>query len=337
MSGICNPGRRGMVTKNIATQIALATAVVVGTAMTQAYAFGQNVSWLVQFDRTRGQLPESIAINKTGDIFVTLAPIHTVMKVSLDGTASTFAVLPPGTTQGVTTDPQGNLYVLLNTALGRLSNVGQLWRISRDGTTQTLLAAVNARDLNGLAFDDRGNIYISDSFGSNIYRFDSGGALEVWVHDPLFAPHPNPTPCGIHPFDPGANGVAFNHGILYVLNSTQATLIRIPVNPDGSPGTPGIFAGPTCHLFAADGLALDLRGNVYAAANIQNKIVRVAPDGSITTVAGAPADPLVFPSAIAFETSFGLQKHIYITNFAGPGGTPGVVTMDVGIPGQPLP
>ena len=60
MSGICNPGRRGMVTKNIASQIALATAVVVGTAMTQAYAFDQNVSWLVQFDRTRGQHPKAL-------------------------------------------------------------------------------------------------------------------------------------------------------------------------------------------------------------------------------------------------------------------------------------
>jgi sugar lactone lactonase YvrE len=304
--------------------------------ITQTHAFCQSVSWLVQFDRTRGQLPESIAISKTGDIFVTLAPIHTVMKVSLDGTVSTFAVLPPGTTQGVTTDPQGNLYVLLNTVLGQLSNVGHLWRISRDGTTQTLLATVNARDLNGLAFDDRGNIYISDSFGSNIYRVDSRGTLDLWVHDALLAPYPNPTPCGIHPFDPGANGVAFNHGVLYVLNSTQATLIQIPVNPDGTHGTPAVFAGPTCQLFAADGLAIDLRGNVYAAANIQNKIVRLAPDRSITTIAAAPADPLVFPSAIAFETSFGLQKHIYITNFAGPGGTPGVVTMDVGIPGQPL-
>jgi len=199
MSGICNPGRRGMVTKNIASQIALATAVVVGTAMTQAYAFGQNVSWLVQFDRTRGQLPESIAINKTGDIFVTLAPIHTVMKVSLNGTASTFAVLPPGTTQGVTTDPQGNLYVLLNTALGQLSNVGQLWRISRDGNTQTLLAAVNARDLNGLAFDDRGNIYISDSFGSNIYRFDSGGRSRYGCTTRCSHPTPTPRPAAFTP------------------------------------------------------------------------------------------------------------------------------------------
>jgi sugar lactone lactonase YvrE len=337
MSGIGKSGRSGMITKKTASHLAFASAVIVATAVTQAYGFGQNVSWLVQFNRSLGQLPESIAINKTGDIFVTLAPIHTIMKVSLDGAASTFAVLPPGTTQGVTTDPQGNLYVLLNTALAQPSNVGQLWRISSNGATQTLLAAVNARDLNALAFDDRGNIYISDSFGSNIYRFDKDGGMSVWVHDPLLAPYPNPTPCGIHPFDPGANGVAFNHGSLYVLNSTQATLIQISMNPDGSPGTPSIYAGPTCHLFAADGLALDLRGNVYAATNIQNKIVRVAPDRSITTIAAAPADPLVFPSAIAFETSFGLQKHIYITNFAGPGGTPGVVTMEVDTPGQPLP
>src|SRR5262245_42808578 len=233
MSGIAKSGRRGMITKKIASHLALASAVIVATAITQANAFGQSVSWLVQFDRTLGQLPESIAINKTGDIFVTLAPIHTVMKVSLNGTASTFAVLPPVTTQGVTTDPQSNLYVLLNTVLGQLSNVGQLWRISSDGATQTLLATVNGtRDLNGLAFDDRGNLYISDSFGSNIYRVNSRGELELWVHDPLLAPHTNPTPCGVHPFDPGANGVAFNHGVLYVLNSTQATLIQLPVNPD---------------------------------------------------------------------------------------------------------
>ena len=313
------------------------TILVLGlTAMRTAASAG--VSWLVQFDRTLRQLPESIAINKTGDIFVTLAPIHTIMKVTPDGMASTFAVLPPETAQGITTDPQGNLYVLLNSALGLPSNVGQLWRISSDGTNQTLLAAVaGARDLNALAFDHRGNIYISDSFGSNIYRLDSQGGFAVWVHDPLLAPQPNPTPCGIHPFDPGANGVAFDHDVLYVLNSTQAKLIQIPVNPDGSPGTPAIFVGPTCDLFAADGLALDVIGNVYAASNIQNKIVRIAPDRSITTIAAAPADPLVFPSAIAFETSFGLQKHIYITNFANPGGTPGIVTMDVGVPGRPLP
>jgi sugar lactone lactonase YvrE len=131
--------------------------------------------------------------------------------------------------------------------------------------------------------------------------------------------------------------VAFKHGILYVLNTTQATVVEIPVNPDGGAGTPGLFAGPSCELFGADGQAFDVRGNLYIAANIQNKIVRVASDGSITTIASAPAAPLVFPSAIAFETSFGLQKHIYITNFAGPGGTPGIVTMDVGVPGQPLP
>src|SRR5215813_1235549 len=133
-----------MTTRKFASQCTLATVVVFGMGLAQISAFGQGVSWLVQFDAMLNQRPESIAINKTGDIFVTLAPIHTIMKVTVDGTASTFAVLPPGTTQGVTTDPQGNLYVLLNTALAQPSNVGQLWRISSDGATQTLLAAVNA-------------------------------------------------------------------------------------------------------------------------------------------------------------------------------------------------
>src|SRR5215471_14724030 len=117
-------GRGKMTARKFASLFALATIVVFGTDVAQVCAFGQNVSWLVQFDRTRGQRPESIAINKTGDIFVTLALIHTVMKVSLDGTASTFAVLPPGTTQGITTDSTGNVYVLLNSALAQTSNVG---------------------------------------------------------------------------------------------------------------------------------------------------------------------------------------------------------------------
>src|SRR5215813_11973359 len=108
-------GRGKMTTRKFASLFALATIVVFGTGVAQVCAFGQGVSWLVQFDRTLGQLPESIAINKTGDIFVTLAPIHTIMKATVGGTASTFAALPQGTTQGITTDPPGNVYFFLMT------------------------------------------------------------------------------------------------------------------------------------------------------------------------------------------------------------------------------
>jgi sugar lactone lactonase YvrE len=86
-----------------------------------------------------------------------------------------------------------------------------------------------------------------------------------------------------------------------------------------------------------DGQAFDNFGNLYVAVNIQNKIVRIDATGNMTTIATAPADPLFFPSAIAFETGLGQRKQIFITNFAAMGGTPGVVTMDVGVPGRPLP
>ena len=54
----------------------------------------------------------------------------------------------------------------------------------------------------------------------------------------------------------------------------------------------------------------------------------------------APDDALSAPSDMAFGTGMGNRKQIFITNFAPPplgGGTPGVVTMDVGVPGRPLP
>jgi hypothetical protein len=50
------PGRKGIIGESIASELALATAVVVAITITQAHAFGQSVSWLVQVDRTLGHL-----------------------------------------------------------------------------------------------------------------------------------------------------------------------------------------------------------------------------------------------------------------------------------------
>src|SRR5437016_13845278 len=90
----------------------------------------------------------------------------------------------------------------------------------------------------------------------------------------------------------------------------------------------------------ADGTAFDNEDNLYVAVNIQRKIVRIDPSGNTETLAAAPGDPLYGPSAIAFGTGRGERKQIFISNFAPAGlggGIPGVVTMDVGVPGRPLP
>ncbi len=57
-------------------------------------AFAQ-VTAFVTFDRSQGQLPESIAIDKSGNIYVSFVGAHSVAKVTPAGVVSTFAVLPP--------------------------------------------------------------------------------------------------------------------------------------------------------------------------------------------------------------------------------------------------
>ena len=116
-------------------------------------------------------------------------------------------------------------------------------------------------------------------------------------------------------------------------------MVRIPVAKNGRAEVANYFAGPTCDLWGADGTAFDREDNLYVAVNIQNKIVRIDPNGNLETLAAAPADALYGPAAIAFGTVRGTRKQIFIANFAGPllgGGIPGVVTMDVGVRGRHL-
>jgi sugar lactone lactonase YvrE len=107
---------------------------------------------------------------------------------------------------------------------------------------------------------------------------------------------------------------------------------------DGSAGEPALVAaGP--ELFVLDGIALDVHGNIYALVIAQSKLVRVTPDGVITTLATA-GDGLDFPASLAFGTGKGMRKSVFVTNYAigPPGGAgPGVLKVDVGIPGLPLP
>ncbi len=143
------------------------------------------------------------------------------------------------------------------------------------------------------------------------------------------------------------NGIAYFEGDLYVTNSEKGLIVRIPVNPDGSAGEPEQVAGGEA-LFGLDGLEVDVHGRLYAALNVQNRVIRVDPGtGEVTDVAGAAGEPdpaLDFPASLAFGTARGMQKTLFITNYAllddGTDPTlagPGIAKMEVGVPGRPLP
>jgi sugar lactone lactonase YvrE len=166
---------------------------------------------------------------------------------------------------------------------------------------------------NALAFDAAGNVYISDSFQSTIWRTSkSGGAPTPWVVDPLLGTG------GVPPF--GANGLAFNRDAssLFVANTGNDTIVRIPLpgGPSAGPGTPEVFVNS---INGADGLIIDAADNLWVAANQADEIVVVDPTGRVIAKLGdfdgidrqgAPVG-LLFPASLVM-----VGKFIYVTNLS---------------------
>jgi sugar lactone lactonase YvrE len=171
--------------------------------------------------------------------------------------------------------------------------------------------------LNALTFDKQGRVYISDSAGGIIWRTGpNGGVPEKWAESQLLRPLGTPPTGATPPF--GANGVAFNkHGsALFVANTGDDRVIRIPVDGDGNAGTPEIFVNS---INGADGLIIDRDDNIWVAANQADEIVVIDKTGKVIAKLGdfdgidrqgAPVG-FLFPASLARHDGW-----IYVTNLA---------------------
>jgi sugar lactone lactonase YvrE len=156
---------------------------------------------------------------------------------------------------------------------------------------------------NALAQDRHRNLYVSDSFGGRIWKIAPDGTKAVWTQDARLVPD------GFPPF--GANGVAFDRSEqnLYVANTSNDTVWRIPVNADGGAGTLSLFASG---IDGADGIAFDVRGNLYVCANQADEIAVLSPAGArIATYRGTGSAALHFPASLVFR-----GRDLFVTNLA---------------------
>jgi sugar lactone lactonase YvrE len=207
--------------------------------------------------------------------------------------------------------------------LGFIADLGNgsvfTWNSATNTTTlaQSLPALpLNTPGPNAICFDTAGNAYISDSFQGIIWKTDkNGNNLTQWVPpNTLLTPGTGLNP----PF--GANGIEFNneHTAMFVANTANHTLIKIPVNGDGSAGTPERFI---TGINAPDGIVIDKHDNIWVDANQEDEIVVVDPTGKVIAKLGdfngisdngTPLG-LLFPASPAFSKD---GKFIYTSNFA---------------------
>ena len=164
--------------------------------------------------------------------------------------------------------------------------------------------------LNDITFDDVGNVYVSDSFQGIVWKTSRrGGTPTVFVDSPLLRT------TGVPPF--GANGLRFNNEetALFVANTGDRTVIKIPVSPAGKAGTPEVFANS---IAGADGLIIDGADNLWVVANQADEIVVVDPTGRAIAklgdfggvAAGTPIQ-MLFPASLRFSGG-----NLFVTNLA---------------------
>jgi sugar lactone lactonase YvrE len=302
-----------------------------------------------------GVTPRGVAVDKVGYVYVSFGKVledgeHILIwKFTPAGEGSFFAEIGRGTIGGLVVTANGDLYVAM--AAGADKGV---WRVDREGQKELLPKSNKIFFANGLAFDDRGTLYVTESVSvvslpprgpGGIWRIPRGGQAELWMRDELL----RGTGALGQPVWIGANGIAYYHGNLYVTNTEKGTVVRIPVWPDGSVGLPEKWAeledplpgSPLATKFPGvmgDGVALDVHGNLYVAVLTRSAVVRInLLDKSQETVAAIPLSPLDFPASLVFGTGKGERTNLFVTNL-GMGGWvgPGLVKIDAGVPGRPL-
>jgi sugar lactone lactonase YvrE len=309
-----------------------------------------DVRRIVAFDPAAGQLPEGLAADRAGNLFMSLSPLGQVLKLEPGATAPELFGSVSGIDAaagdlgmaGLAVDRRGDVYAAVNAKAAQ-----GVWRFDRKTGAATRLPGTEKIPFpNGLAFDRRGALYVASSsegpsaggvLQGGIWRVSRKGSVERILVDEVLGGLGQLIPGGI-----GANGIAHRDGVLYVTNSEKATLLRIRVRPGGSLGAPKVIASDP-RLAGADGLALDVRGNVYVAVITQSSIVRVGRKGVISHIADA-SDGLDWASSLAFGTRKRDRRTLYAVNFAlgtqfgnPPGAGPALLAIQIGVPGQLLP
>jgi len=217
--------------------------------------------------------PQGLAATAGGDLYVVDTGNSTIRIIPADGPVRTLCGVPP--------------------APG-----------SRDGTG----AQARMNGPSGIVQGPGGSLYVADTLNHSVRVVSPAGAVSTLAGTPGqsgLRDGPGAGQAGAAQFSgPAGVAVAAPGGVVtvYVADTGNNAIRRITLGPPvqvstlaGGPGGQGGFSdstGPGAQgaLFNSPaGLAVDPQGNVLVADRDNNAIRRIAPDGTVSTVAGDPA------------------------------------------------
>ena len=249
------------------------------------------------------------------------------------GEVQAFGMETPSTTEGITFDADGNLFVSTTES----DADDELLQVAVDATFEPV---AQAESILGLDSDPRGIVAAGIRTGELLLIDPATGVVEV-IAGGLDAPNfvvttPWDTVLvsddrfGENTIDevtwdgvvttwvegvPTPNGMVFSldQTTLYVASTFEEPgLWRVPVNESGEAGTAEKWVSFDEGTIP-DGVAIDSEGNVYVALNVVGQIAQVDPDGNVTII----AEQVGTAASLAFGQGEFDPCSIYATNLFG--------------------
>jgi trimeric autotransporter adhesin len=269
--------------------------------------------------------PSGIALDGGGNLYVADTQNQRIRKISPEGTVTTVAgngfggftgEVPPtggvrlGRGRDATTsqlqfpvavlpDGSGNLYIAEQSLVRKVDAAGRLYALAGtnapgEGGPAT---AAELRTPASLAMDAAGNIYFSDASANRVRRIGADGTLATVAGTGEQGYEGDGGPATAAVLN-GPLGIALDAaGNLYVADNQNQCVRKI--GADGVIRTvvargAGAVGTSDGGLFIPTSLAVDRSGNLYIADPLEQRVRKLAPDGTVTTFAGggAPADNL---------------------------------------------
>jgi uncharacterized protein (TIGR03437 family) len=240
---------------------------------------------------------------------------------------------------GMTFDSAGNMYIAdaSNSRIRKVDKNGIITTVAGTGEfgffgDGGVPAVALLNRPYGLAFDQAGNLYIADTYNDTIRKITASSGLISSIAGVTEGFGGDGGPATGASLDTPTALVLDAAGNLYIADTQNNRIRKVTTdgnintivgdgnNADFGDGGPAISAsldGPT-------GLALDGAGNLYIADTDSHRIRKVAPDGTITTIAGngnegfqgdggpATEASLFYPRGIVVDPSSG---NLYIGDY----------------------